>query len=124
MATKTKIRWGDTLDDEDGALPPTTVKGPDSNGVKTTIEYYRNDKGESFKKVLKTKVVNVEKKVYKVRVAPATEGLCSRRRAAAVRVGSRRRRRRPAALCAAASPTQLAAQTTPPETPPTTTPTP
>jgi hypothetical protein len=66
MATKTKIRWGDTLDDEDGALPPTTVKGPDSNGVKTAIEYYRNDKGESFKKVLKTKVVNVEKKVYKV----------------------------------------------------------
>jgi translation initiation factor 3 subunit G len=32
---RTKIRWGDTLDDED-ALPPTTVRGPDNNGVKIT----------------------------------------------------------------------------------------
>lgn len=32
---RTKIRWGDTLDDED-ALPPTTVRGPDNNGVKVT----------------------------------------------------------------------------------------
>jgi hypothetical protein len=62
---KSKIRWGDTLDDED-ALPPTTVKGPDSHGIKITTEYYKNDKGESIKKVTKVKVVNVEKKVYKV----------------------------------------------------------
>lgn len=32
---RTKIRWGDTLDDED-ALPPTTIRGPDNNGVKVT----------------------------------------------------------------------------------------
>lgn len=63
--SKAKIRWGDTLDDED-ALPPTTIRGPDSHGVKTITEYYRNDKGETFKKTTKLKVVNVEKKVYKV----------------------------------------------------------
>eukprot|EP00882_Tetradesmus_deserticola_P016398 GHRQ01017512.1.p1 GENE.GHRQ01017512.1~~GHRQ01017512.1.p1 ORF type:complete len:122 (+),score=24.09 GHRQ01017512.1:127-492(+) len=62
---KSKIRWGDTLDDED-ALPPTTVKGPDSHGIKITTEYSKNDKGEAIKKVTKVKVVNVEKKVYKV----------------------------------------------------------
>jgi hypothetical protein len=62
---KSKIRWGDTLDDED-ALPPTTVKGPDSHGIKITTDYYKNDKGEAIKKVTKVKVVNVEKKVYKV----------------------------------------------------------
>jgi hypothetical protein len=62
---KSKIRWGDTLDDED-ALPPSTVKGPDSHGIKITTEYYKNDKGEAIKKVTKVKVVNVEKKVYKV----------------------------------------------------------
>lgn len=32
---RSKIRWGDTLDDED-ALPSTTVRGPDNNGVKVT----------------------------------------------------------------------------------------
>jgi hypothetical protein len=32
---RTKIRWGDTLDDED-ALPPTHVRGPDNNGIKIT----------------------------------------------------------------------------------------
>ncbi|KAF8061162.1 eif3g-a [Scenedesmus sp. PABB004] len=62
---KTKIRWGDTLDDED-ALPPSTVKGPDSHGVKVTTEYFKNANGEAIKKVTKVKVVNVEKKVYKV----------------------------------------------------------
>lgn len=65
-----KIRWGDTLDDEEGGLgtlPPTTTKGPDSHGIKVVTEYYRNDKGDAFKKVTKSKVVNVEKKVYKVR---------------------------------------------------------
>ena len=62
---RSKIRWGDTLDDEE-ALPPTTVKGPDSHGIKITTEYYKNDKGEAIKKVTKLKVVHVEKKVYKV----------------------------------------------------------
>jgi hypothetical protein len=70
----TKVRWGDTLDDED-ALPPTTVKGPDANGVKVVTEYYKGDKGEAFKKTTKTKIVKVEKKVYKVRdEAEAGEG--------------------------------------------------
>lgn len=64
----TKVRWGDTLDDED-ALPPTTVKGPDANGVKVVTEYYKGEKGEAFKKTTKTKIVKVEKKVYKVRGA-------------------------------------------------------
>lgn len=65
--SRSKIRWGDTLDDEE-ALPPTTVKGPDSHGIKIITEYYKNDKGEAIKKLTKVKVVNVEKKVYKVGV--------------------------------------------------------
>jgi translation initiation factor 3 subunit G len=65
MATRGKIRWGDTLDDDD-VLPPSTVKGPDDHGIKIVTEYYKNDKGEAMKKVSKTKVVHVEKKVYKV----------------------------------------------------------
>jgi hypothetical protein len=71
MATKTKIRWGDTLDDED-ALPPTTIRGPDSHGVKTITEYFKNEKGDAIKKVTKLKEVKVEKKAYKVRMAAAT----------------------------------------------------
>lgn len=63
--SRTKIRWGDTLDDED-ALPPTTVRGPDHNGIKVTTEYYKTDKGEAVKKMIKVKVVNVEKKVYDI----------------------------------------------------------
>lgn len=65
--SRNRIRWGDTLDDEDvGVLPPTTIKGPDSHGIKIVTEYFRNEKGDSIKKVTKSKVVNVEKKVYKV----------------------------------------------------------
>jgi len=65
MATKTKIRWGDTLDDEE-ALPPTSIRGPDSHGVKTMTEYFKNDKGDAIKKVTKLKEVKVDKKAYKV----------------------------------------------------------
>jgi hypothetical protein len=67
---RAKIRWADTLDEEEygeAALPPTTTKGPDSHGVKTVTEYYRNEKGDSFRRVTKSKVLQVEKKVYKVR---------------------------------------------------------
>lgn len=60
-----KIRWGDTVDDED-LLPPPIVKGPDENGIKTAIDYCKNEKGDVFKKTTKVKVVTVEKKVYKV----------------------------------------------------------
>ena len=63
-----KIRWGDTLDDED-ALPPTVVKGPDDSGVKTVTEYYRNDKGDAIKKTTKLKTTVMEKKVFKVSFA-------------------------------------------------------
>lgn len=70
---RAKIRWADTLDEEEygEVLPPTTVKGPDSHGVKIVTEYFRNDKGDAIKKVTKSKVVQVEKKVYKVRAAGA-----------------------------------------------------
>lgn len=64
MASRSRLRWGDTLDDEDGALPGPHVS---TNGnIKTVTEYYRNDKGDAFKKTTKYKVVSVEKKVYKV----------------------------------------------------------
>lgn len=66
--SRQKIRWGDTLDDED-ALPRSSVKGPDEQGNKTIIEYYRNDKGDAIKKTTKIKVLNIEKKVYNVSTA-------------------------------------------------------
>lgn len=65
MARERKIRWGDTLDDDD-ALPLPSIKGPDDNGVKIVTEYYKNDKGDAFKRVQKLKITSVEKKVYKV----------------------------------------------------------
>ncbi|GFR43334.1 hypothetical protein Agub_g4404 [Astrephomene gubernaculifera] len=60
-----RFRWGDTID-EDDLLPAPVVKGPDDHGIKTMIEYNRNEKGDAFKKTTKVKVVTVEKKVYKV----------------------------------------------------------
>ncbi len=68
MAGRTKIRWGDTVDDDEdgGVLPANSVKGPDSHGVKTITEYFKNDKGEAIKKTTRVKIVNVEKKTYKV----------------------------------------------------------
>ena len=78
---RAKIRWADTLDEEEfgEVLPPTTVKGPDSHGVKIVTEYFRNDKNEAIKKVTKSKVVQVEKKVYKVRSC-ASARACAHRR--------------------------------------------
>lgn len=73
--SRSKIRWGDTLDDEE-ALPPTSVKGPDSHGIKIITEYLKNDKGEAIKKMTKVKVVNVEKKVYKVCWGSDSGGNC------------------------------------------------
>lgn len=70
MASRGKLRWGDTLDDED-LLPPSVTKGPDDNGIKTVIEYYKNEKGDALKKTTKIKVVTVEKKVYKVGMEPS-----------------------------------------------------
>uniref|UniRef100_A0A7S0N7V5 Eukaryotic translation initiation factor 3 subunit G n=1 Tax=Chlamydomonas leiostraca TaxID=1034604 RepID=A0A7S0N7V5_9CHLO len=62
MARAGKLRWGDTLDDDD-ALPPPHISSKDN--VKTMVEYYRNDKGDAIKKTTKYKVVTVERKVYK-----------------------------------------------------------
>lgn len=59
-------KWGDLLEDEE-ELPPSTTTGPDAKGVVTKVEYYRNEKGEVMKKTTKTRVVKIEKKVYKVR---------------------------------------------------------
>lgn len=62
----TKMRWGDTLDEDIGdVLPPTSVIGPDAKGVRTVTQYKKNDKGETVKTVIKTKFSKVERKVYK-----------------------------------------------------------
>lgn len=59
-------RWGDDdLEDED-YLPPTEETGPDENGVKLKVEYYRNEKGQAIKKTTRIRVVSVQQKVYKV----------------------------------------------------------
>lgn len=64
----TKMRWGDTLDDDIGdELPPTSVVGPDAKGIKTVTSYRKNDKGETVKTVTRTKFAKVERKVYRVR---------------------------------------------------------
>ena len=64
----TSQRWGDVDDDADDAaiLPPPTTSGPDSRGIKTTVEYKRNDKGEIVRVTSRVRVVKVEKKLYKV----------------------------------------------------------
>lgn len=60
-----KMRWGDTLEDED-LLPPTSVSGPNDKGVKTVTEYLKKDNGDVIKRITKFQITNVEKKVYKV----------------------------------------------------------
>ena len=59
-----KNRWGDLLEDEE-PLPPTTQSGPDAKGIITKVEYFRNDKGDLMKRTIKSRVVKVEKKMYK-----------------------------------------------------------
>ena len=64
-----KIRWADTLDDDDvKEIPVGSVTGPDAKGVKTVIEYKKNDKGEIVKVTTRIKTSTIEKRVYKVRV--------------------------------------------------------
>lgn len=68
LMAATKIRWGDTLDDDDGLdLPASTETGPDSRGFKTKVEYKKNEKGETVKVTTRTRIIKVEKKVYEVR---------------------------------------------------------
>lgn len=56
-------RWGDLLEEEE-PLPPSTVTAPDARGIVTKVDYYRNDKGYVMKRLTKSRVVKVEKKVY------------------------------------------------------------
>ena len=61
------IRWADTLDDdEEREIPVGSVTGPDAKGVKTVIEYKKNDKGDVVKVTTRIKTSNIEKRVYKV----------------------------------------------------------
>ena len=71
----TKIRWGDTLD-EDDSLPSNSIVGPDKSGVVTKTTYSRNDKGDIVKSIVKTRVSRVEKKIYAVRLAQAVLVYC------------------------------------------------
>jgi translation initiation factor 3 subunit G len=71
--SRQKVRWGDTLDDDD-ALPRSQTKGPDEHGNKSSVEYFRNDKGDAIKKTTKIKVMNIEKKTYHVRLALGRPG--------------------------------------------------
>jgi hypothetical protein len=76
MASSSRVRWGDAVDDDDeaAALPPPTVTGPDGKGIKTRVEYKRNGKGETVRVTTKTKVLKVEKKMHKVREGGRGEG--------------------------------------------------
>lgn len=60
---------------EEEELPPSTTTGPDAKGIVTKVEYFRNEKGEVMKKTTKTRVVKIEKKVYKVRPGLDIAGL-------------------------------------------------
>lgn len=63
----TKMRWGDSLDEDLGDdLPADCVVGPDAKGVRIVTQYRKNDKGDTVKTVIKTKFTKVERKVYKV----------------------------------------------------------
>lgn len=62
-----KIRWADTLDDDDvKEIPVGSVSGPDAKGVKTVVEYRKNEKGEIVKVTTRIKTSTIEKRVYKV----------------------------------------------------------
>mmetsp|Transcript_13018 Transcript_13018/g.23150 ORF Transcript_13018/g.23150 Transcript_13018/m.23150 type:complete len:264 (-) Transcript_13018:422-1213(-) len=63
--SRARLRWGDTLDDDD-ILPPSQTEGPDEHGVKKIIEYVKNDKGDTIKRVTRVKIATIEKKVYEV----------------------------------------------------------
>jgi translation initiation factor 3 subunit G len=61
-----KIRWADTLDDdEEREIPVGSVTGPDAKGVKTVVEYKKNDRGEVVKVTTRIKTSTIEKRVYK-----------------------------------------------------------
>ena len=59
-----RIRWGDSLDDDD-ALPPRS-ETVDSDGLKTVVEYRKTENGKTIKTTTKTRTIVEEKKIYKV----------------------------------------------------------
>eukprot|EP00245_Coleochaete_scutata_P001589 TRINITY_DN1196_c0_g1_i1.p1 TRINITY_DN1196_c0_g1~~TRINITY_DN1196_c0_g1_i1.p1 ORF type:complete len:293 (-),score=65.45 TRINITY_DN1196_c0_g1_i1:434-1312(-) len=68
MAPGEKMMWGDSEDiedDIDGLLPPVTVIGPDANGIKTYIEYRKNDDDVKVKVTKKVRVKRQMKKLNK-----------------------------------------------------------
>ena len=77
MAVSSRPRWGDTLDDDDvGFLPPTEVTGPDAKGIKTIVEYKRNDKGDTVKVTTRIKIVKMDKKQYEVSLSSHRAQAC------------------------------------------------
>ena len=86
MATSQRVRWGDAVDDDDDTvLPPPSVTGPDAKGIKTRVEYKKNAKGETVKVTTRTKVLKVEKKMYKVSVGLGVGGEEGERRGGVAR---------------------------------------
>lgn len=60
-------RWGDEDPEDEEYLPPPEETPVDENGIKQKIEYYRNEKGQTIRKITKIRVANVQLKVYNVR---------------------------------------------------------
>ena len=76
-AVSSRARWGDTLDDDDvGFLPPTEISGPDAKGVKTIVEYKKNEKGDTVKVTTRVKIVKMDKKQYEVRACETLAASC------------------------------------------------
>lgn len=59
------MKWGDA-EDEDDTLPPRSETGPDAKGIKTIIDYKKNEKGEVVKMISRTRVTTVKRTVYEV----------------------------------------------------------
>jgi translation initiation factor 3 subunit G len=57
--------WGDAVDDEK-YLPPSTVSGPDKNGIKTYTEYKFNNKKQKIKVIRRVKVQTKSRKVSRL----------------------------------------------------------
>jgi len=57
------------LDDDDvKEIPVGSVSGPDAKGVKTVVEYRKNEKGEIVKVTTRIKTSTIEKRVYKAQL--------------------------------------------------------
>jgi len=65
MAERLRKRWGDEDSDDEG-LPPRQETMPDEDGIKTIIEYHKNERGETMKTVTRVKMVKEQTRVYQV----------------------------------------------------------